>query len=134
MQLNGGGFILCYYVIPTGYHLESLTLVYQTNILNIEHPIHHLLPHCPSPSSNYLPTLILSAPLTPVDSLLRHRVSHSLAKPALTQLAADGAVDAVLELVHGLDASDFGLLELFWRGVSRVRLGVEGMGGGSSGA
>jgi len=66
-----------------------------------------------SPSSKNLPTLILASPLTPVDSLLRNRVAHSFAKPTLTQLTADSAVDAVLELVHGLDAGDFGLLELF---------------------
>jgi len=36
-----------------------------------------------------------------------------LKETALAELAADGGVDAVLELVDWLDAGDLGLVELF---------------------
>jgi len=132
LQLTGRRFILRYYVIQLPrIDLQDTTQNRLSTQQLLDVHLQPFFPPCPSPSSNNFPTLILASPLTSVDSLLRHRVPHSLAESALAKLAADGAVDAVLELVHGLDAGDFGLLELFWvDALVEFDWVMSGMGGG----
>jgi hypothetical protein len=55
--------------------------------------------------------VILAAALSTVHALFGESVADALQGTALTELAGDKVVDAVLGLVDGLDAGDLGLVE-----------------------
>lgn len=55
----------------------------------------------------------LALSLGSVDALLGRQVADGLQKTALADLATGEVVDAILEVVDLLDASDFGLVEVF---------------------
>lgn len=55
--------------------------------------------------------VILATTLGAVHSLLGEGVADALQSTALAELAADEVVDAILGLVHRLDAGDLGLVE-----------------------
>jgi hypothetical protein len=59
--------------------------------------------------------VVFAATLNAVHALFGESVTDALQSTALSQLAADEVVDAVLGLVNGLDAADFGLVEgVYW--------------------
>ena len=51
--------------------------------------------------------LVLAAPLSAIDALLRRHVADGLEQTAFAELVADSVVDVVLELVDLIDASYF---------------------------
>lgn len=55
----------------------------------------------------------LALSLGSVDALLGRQVADGLQKTALADLATGEVVHAILEVVDLLDASDFGLVEVF---------------------
>lgn len=55
--------------------------------------------------------VVFAATLSAVDALLGESVADALQGAALAELAGDEVVDAILGLVDGLDAGDFGLVE-----------------------
>ena len=61
------------------------------------------------------PLVVLALALSTVDSLLRKRVTDRLEQPALTDLACQRVVYAVLESVDLLDTGDLGLVEFAWK-------------------
>lgn len=55
--------------------------------------------------------LVFAAALGAVDAFLGDSIADGLQHASLADLAADQVVDAVLRLVNGLDARDFGFVE-----------------------